>query len=800
MEIPNTENPKENEFISENNKTTQNSTTNSMNYSYPTIKKFIINENIDLSLTTSFYSNFTFNQKDYLKLLNNKCNHGLTGLKNLGNTSYLNSIIQCLSNTPELVYYYISDKFLDDIKIPSGTNKNAQKKYGSISKNFSIILKKLWLESNKIINPIELKYSIDDKISLYKGNVQHDSQEFLLIFLNLLHEEVNRENIIGLNKYYETNKIENESDIAASKRFWNFFKKENNSILIDLFYGQIKNTIKCLNCAHSEINFETFSVLSLEIPNLKKISVLLVPSNNIKNNIEIDLFISDQALFIDIGVYLKQYICSGFDNLRVLVYNYNNSSVKFVKMSENIFNASKKGMIVIYEISDYISNSDELNQENSLDSNEEENNNENENENENNNNNDNNNNYYYDYFPFITLIKFKNFDEEKDKYIDNHFRSFPRVFPINSYNKIKNFRSKILGYLRKYYPLPNDLKNILNDNYDNIIDNYNNKNIDIDEIELNNIYLKEYNLLFNENYQKKLNINEEIKNSIKNYLNNFPFKIFLVSNKENNEDKLFFNSNFEEYSKEFKDTDSIDKIINYIRNGYKLVLYITNKDLIDNFNEIIKINFKNEKEKEKEDLEEDNNNNENDEEENNNENEVEKTPTLNDIFIHFCLHEKLDKENEWFCPNCKKLVNAYKKLDLFYLPRILMLSIKRYQRIYLSKTKVQLLKKNNLVLFPKSNMNLDKFVLGPKIPNNIYDLYSVNQHSGSNEGGHYATAAKNFGKWYMFDDQAVFDCDDDMICTSEGYLLFYRRKSEETDKKKNNNNNNNNDDDKNKNN
>ena len=800
MEISNTENPKEIQSISENNKTSQNSITNSMNYTYPTIKKFINNENIDLSLTTDFYSNFTFNQKDYLKLLNNKCNHGLTGLKNLGNTSYMNSIIQCLSNTPELVYYYISDKYLEDIKIPSGTNKNAQKKYGTISKNFSIILKKLWLESNKIINPIELKYSIDDKISFYKGNVQHDSQEFLLIFLNLLHEEVNRENIIGLNKYYESNKIENESDISASKRFWNFFKKENNSILIDLFYGQIKNTIKCLNCAHSEINFETFSVLSLEIPNLKKINVLLVPSNNIKNNIEIDLFVSDQALFIDIGIYLKQYISSGFDNLRVLVYNYNNSSVKFVKMSENIFNASKKGMIVIYEISDYISNSDEINQENSLNSNdEEENNNNNEIQNENNNNNDNNNNYYYDYFPFITLIKFKNFDEEKDKHLDNHFRSFPRVFPINSYNKIKNFRSKILGYLRKYYPLPNDLKTILNDNYDNIIDNYNLKNIDIDEIELNNIYLKEYNLLFNENYQKKLNINDDIKNSIKNYLDNFPFKIFLVSNKENNEDKLFFSSNFEEYSKEFKDIDSIDKIINFIRNGYKLVLYITNKDLIDNFNEIIRISFNNNSnnnnEKENDNNEE--NNNEDNEEENtnnNNENEIEKTPTLSDILIHFSLHEKLDKDNEWFCPNCKKLVNAYKKLDLFYLPRILMLSIKRYERIYLSKTKVQLLKKNNFVLFPISNLNLDKFVLGPKIPNNIYDLYSVNQHSGSNEGGHYATAAKNFGKWYMFDDQAVFDCDDDMICTTEGYLLFYRRKSEVKDK------NNNNNDDKNKNN
>jgi ubiquitin C-terminal hydrolase len=136
MEISNTENPKEIQSISENNKTSQNSITNSMNYTYPTIKKFINNENIDLSLTTDFYSNFTFNQKDYLKLLNNKCNHGLTGLKNLGNTSYMNSIIQCLSNTPELVYYYISDKYLEDIKIPSGTNKNAQKNMAQYQKIF----------------------------------------------------------------------------------------------------------------------------------------------------------------------------------------------------------------------------------------------------------------------------------------------------------------------------------------------------------------------------------------------------------------------------------------------------------------------------------------------------------------------------------------------------------------------------------------------------------------------------------------------------------------------------------------
>ena len=30
----------------------------------------------------------------------------------------------------------------------------------------------------------------------------------------------------------------------------------------------------------------------------------------------------------------------------------------------------------------------------------------------------------------------------------------------------------------------------------------------------------------------------------------------------------------------------------------------------------------------------------------------------------------------------------------------------------------------------------------------------------------------------MFDDAACFKCDDDMICTPEGYILFYKKKSE----------------------
>ena len=62
--------------------------------------------------------------------------------------------------------------------------------------------------------------------------------------------------MVSKRKFYEEPKLENESDISASKRFWTLFKRINNSIIVDLFYGQIRNVMKCLSCAFSQTNFK----------------------------------------------------------------------------------------------------------------------------------------------------------------------------------------------------------------------------------------------------------------------------------------------------------------------------------------------------------------------------------------------------------------------------------------------------------------------------------------------------------------------------------------------------------------
>jgi ubiquitin C-terminal hydrolase len=61
-------------------------------------------------------------------------------------------------------------------------------------------------------------------------------------------------------------KSKNETESQASLRWWKNHLRKNDSIIIDLFYGQLRNKIICDECKNNSITYEPFMILPLYIP------------------------------------------------------------------------------------------------------------------------------------------------------------------------------------------------------------------------------------------------------------------------------------------------------------------------------------------------------------------------------------------------------------------------------------------------------------------------------------------------------------------------------------------------------
>ncbi len=106
---------------------------------------------------------------------------GRTGLSNLGNTCYLNSILQCLSSTSELVEYFLKNNYKNDLIQPDG-----------VAHEFCEILNALWDADQKIISPYKLRNMIGVTNRNFLSNGQQDSHELMIFLLEAIHRELNK--------------------------------------------------------------------------------------------------------------------------------------------------------------------------------------------------------------------------------------------------------------------------------------------------------------------------------------------------------------------------------------------------------------------------------------------------------------------------------------------------------------------------------------------------------------------------------------------------------------------------------
>jgi ubiquitin C-terminal hydrolase len=156
----------------------------------------------------------------------------------------------------------------------------------------------------------------------------------------------------------------------------------------------------------------------------------------------------------------------------------------------------------------------------------------------------------------------------------------------------------------------------------------------------------------------------------------------------------------------------------------------------------------------------------------------DKAVTLEDCLDFLTQQEELDKSESYYCSKCKTHVSALKNFDLWAVPDVLIISLKRFKDVqgsyFVHREKI-----TNLVQFPVDTLDLSRFVKGPTTTDAppIYTLAGVSEHIGGLGGGHYTAKCKNFqsGRWFSFDDSRVSETTASQVVTPEAYALFYVR-------------------------
>ena len=185
------------------------------------------------------------------------CPLGVVGLRNLGNTCFLNSSVQCLSATIPLTDYFLGYDYRSEIN-----KENFLGTGGKLVIAYAELMKLLWLGKNTVVQPTAFKAQLEKFAPQFKGYHQHDSQELLSFLLDGIHEDLNR---IKKKPYIEDRDCDGTNDEQDAIVAWKNYLRRDKSLIVDIFQGQLKSELLCLECGHKNIRFEPFMYLSLPI-------------------------------------------------------------------------------------------------------------------------------------------------------------------------------------------------------------------------------------------------------------------------------------------------------------------------------------------------------------------------------------------------------------------------------------------------------------------------------------------------------------------------------------------------------
>ncbi|CAI2034976.1 hypothetical protein SEUBUCD650_0I00240 [Saccharomyces eubayanus] len=222
----------------------------------------------------------------------------ITGLRNLGNTCYINSMIQCLFAAKVFRTLFISSNYKSYLQPSRGNRLHSPK----LSNSLNMLFDKMYLNGGCSVVPTGfLKVFNQLRPDLRIPDDQQDTQEFLMILLDRLHDELSNQPHVA-NDYPNLLLYDADGLKVFNKEYKHWFDKNviGNGIspIDDIFQGQMENSLQCKRCGYTTFNYSTFYVLSLAIPRRStRLSKLGRPNEKrVKLEDCINMFTSDEVL------------------------------------------------------------------------------------------------------------------------------------------------------------------------------------------------------------------------------------------------------------------------------------------------------------------------------------------------------------------------------------------------------------------------------------------------------------------------------------------------------------------------